>query len=103
MFRPGKDERVVVSDCAKIYLEPNEQVSFVTASGREHDFTAKSWGFYSTPSVNGRLVKEGFKTALVENQQGKFYIMVVDKDRLDDFHTYLDNSQNQVVEWLDER
>lgn len=102
-FVVGESDQTEISDCGQIFLESDEQVSFVTASGKEHDFAAKSWGFYATPSVNARLVNEGFKTALVKNSQGRFYIMVVDKDCLSDFKAYLTTEKNEVVEWLDER
>ena len=103
VFQIGEEQNIVIFDCGKIYLEPDEQVTFVTAAGKEHDFAAKPWGYYATPSVNGRLVKQGFKTALVKNQLGKYYVMVVDSDRISDFKAYLSAEKNEVVEWLDER
>ncbi|MBI3930995.1 MAG: hypothetical protein HY325_03125 [Chloroflexi bacterium] len=103
IFRAGEDSQIRISDCGRIYLEPDEQVSFITSSGKEHDFTAKSWGFYATPSVNKRLVDQGFKTALVKNEAGRYYIMVVDVGRISDFEAYLSSEKNQVVEWIDER
>jgi len=103
LFCVGENDQIEISDCGKIYLKPNEQVSFITSSGKEHDFTAKSWGFYATPSVNKRLVDQGFKTALVKNEAGRYYIMIVDAECLSDFETYLSSEKNQVVEWLDER
>ena len=103
VFHVGQNSKIEISDCGRIYLEPDEQVTFVTKSGKEYDFVAKSWGFYATPSVNGRLVNQGFKTAMVKNQTGRYYIMVVDTDRLPDFEAYLEAEKNEVVEWLDER
>ena len=102
VFRVGEN-LIAISDCGKIHLEDNDQVTFVTASGREHDFTAKSWGFYATPSVNGRLIDQGFKTALVRNSSGKYYVMVIDKDKIHDFEDYLASEKNEIVEWLNER
>jgi hypothetical protein len=102
VFRVGEGNKIEISDCARIYLEPDEQVTFVTKSGKEHDFVAKSWGFYATPSVNARLVNQGFKTALVKNQLGRYFIMVVEADLLPDFDAYLEAEKNEVVEWLDE-
>ena len=101
-FRVGLDRSVELSDCGKIYLKPDEQVSFMTSDGKEHDFCAKSWGFYATPSVNRRLKKEGFKTALVKNSLGHVFIMVVDKNKLKGFKAYLQSDKNQIVQWLDE-
>ena len=70
---------VTLKDCGKIKLDQDEMVSFVTPEGRECDFTAKSWGFYLGPSVNGRLKNEGFKTALTANPDGRLYILAVEE------------------------
>lgn len=93
---------VTIKDHGKIVLEPDEMVSFVTGSGREFDFTAKDWGFYATPSINGRLQKQGFKTALVENSQGRIYVMVVEQDKVELFEDYCRKEGQSVREWLDE-
>lgn len=102
-FRVGLKSQIEISDCARIELEPDEQVTFVSSGTKEHDFAAKNWGFYATPSINGRLLAQGFKTALVSNSSNKLYIMVVDMDKLAEFEAYLQEEQQQVVEWLDER
>ena len=103
IYTTGKDNLVKIADCGQILLEPNEQVTFVTENGKKHDFTAKSWGYYATPSINGRLRDQGFKTAMVKNTYGKFYIMVVDKEKLENFETYLEEEASTIIEWLDER
>ena len=102
-FRIGQDAQIEISHCANIALKPNEQVTFVTDSSREYDVVRKSWGFYATPSVNSRLKNEGFKTALVKNNKGQRYVMLVENGKMDDFHTYLEMEVNEVVEWLDEK
>ena len=102
-YRCGIGGAVEISDCGRVQLEPNEQITFVAASGKEHDFTAKSWGFYATPSVNARLAEQGFKTALVRNHQGRFYVMVVEREKMTEFLDYLRRERNEVEEWLDER
>ena len=92
-----------IKDYGKISLENNEMVSFVASGGGELDFAAKSWGFYATPSVNSRLKNEGFKTALVANENNQLYVMVVEKDKINDFFAYLkDGHDNRVLCWLDE-
>lgn len=103
VFQVGLRKQIDISDCGRVYLEPDEQVTFVTPAGKEHDFVAKSWGFYATPSINGRLADQGFKTALVKNSFGKYYIMVVDADQMDDFNTYLEIERHDIAEWLDDR
>lgn len=102
VFQVGLDKSSSISDCGRVYLEPNEQITFVTATGKEHDFAAKTWGFYATPSINGRLADQGFKTALVKNSFGKCYVMVVDVERLEEFEKYLNDDKQEVIEWFDE-
>jgi hypothetical protein len=96
-------EPVTMRQCATIELADDELVTFVTPAGREYDFAAKSWGFYSTPSLNKRLVDQGFKTALVRNGSGRYFINAVDVDAIDGFLTYLATEQSELIEWLDER
>ena len=58
---------------------------------------------YATPSVNGRLKKFGYKTALVKNIEGMIYVMIVDKERVDLFQEYINNSNQKILDWLDEK
>ena len=52
------------------------------------------------PSLNSRLLKLGFKTALVKNSKEQVYIMIVEtKYQIFD---YLKNDKNELVEWFDE-
>jgi len=103
VFTADKNGKIKISDCGKIWLGDDEQVTFVTNSGREYDFAAKNWGFYATPSVNDRLKKEGFKTALVKNKQGRYYVMAVEEARLNEFNTYIKQEDCAVEKWLDEQ
>ncbi|MCF6330705.1 MAG: hypothetical protein L3I99_04075 [Sulfurimonas sp.] len=92
-----------IKDFGKISLDLDEMISFKTQSGKEYDFVAKEWGFYASPSINSRLIKEGFKTALVVNENNQLYVMVVEKDKIDIFKKYLkDNQDNKIICWLDE-
>ena len=52
-FEVGAETKYTMSDCASIELEPNEQVTFL-AGKAEYDVTRKEWGYYATPSTNGR-------------------------------------------------
>lgn len=101
-FRVGQAGEIEILDFGEIFLQPNEQVTFVTESGRNFDFACKDWGFYATPSINGRLVNEGFRTALVENMQGRIYIMAVDRNKIDLFDSYCRAEQQTILRWLDE-
>ena len=102
-FEVGLGTKITIHDCGSIHLQPDEQVTFLTEAGGEYDVARKDWGFYATPSVNGRLSAQGFKTALVRNAQGRYYVMVVDTACLEDFRAYLATDQQELVEWLDER
>ena len=90
-----------MKDCARVSLDPDEQVTFVTESGAEYDVARKSWGFYATPSLNGRLARSGLRAALVKNPNAKFYIVLVEKGKEADFARYLSTEGQKVVSWLD--
>ena len=102
-FKVGGGQNIEILDCGKILLESNEMVTFVTSRKKEFDFTAKDWGFYATPSINGRLLNQGFKTALVKNQFNKYFIMVVNKEMTDRFFKYLVEEKSELIEWIDEK
>ena len=92
-----------IHDYGKLHLASNEMISLKTASGRECDITAKSWGYYLGPSLNGRLKKEGFKSALVANEQGKIFLHVVESEKLEEFKKYLgEQPGSRILCWLDE-
>ena len=93
---------ISMKDCARIELEPDEQVTFLTETGAEYDVARKSWGYYATPSLNGRLARFGLRAALVKNSSAKFYVMLVEKGREDDFAHYLSMENEHVVTWLDD-
>ncbi len=102
-YKVGLKQNIIIKDFGSINLEPNEQITFKTIDDKEYDFCRKSWGYYATPSINSRLIKFGFKTALVKNSKGQIYIMVVEKDKIEDFFNYLENDSNELIEWLDEK
>ena len=41
--------------------------------------------------------------ALVKNSIGRYYVMVVETDRVADFNAYIREERHEVIEWLDER
>lgn len=102
-YEVGLNKDIKIKDCATIKLESNEQVTFIDEDKREYDLCRKSWGYYATPSINSRLYKFNFKTALVKNSKDQYYVMLVEKDKIDDFNNYIENDQNELIEWLDER
>ncbi|RDV03166.1 hypothetical protein [Undibacter mobilis] len=92
----------VLCDCAHIRLEPNEQVTFITPNGAEYDVARKSWGYYATPSTNGRLKSFNFRTALVRASTGRFFVMLVETDKIESFLAYLTADKQALVCWLDD-
>jgi hypothetical protein len=101
-FKVGKPENgIVMKDSGVIILEPNEQVTFKTESG-EYDLARKDWGFYATPSLNGRLSSFGLRGVLIKNREtGRFFILLVEKDKESLFDEYCHSENLAVVTWLD--
>jgi hypothetical protein len=101
-FKAGSS--IILKDCAHIELQAEEQVTFLTETGAEYDVTRKSWGYYATPSLNGRLYSNGFKTALAKNViSGRYFVMLVESAKQNLFLEYLGSEDMTLVEWLDER
>lgn len=101
-FLVGKKNDITIKDCGKLFLSSDEQITFISKNNKEYDVVKKDWGYYATPSINGRLKKYGYKTALVKNNQGKYYIMLVDLNKQELFKMYIKNENNFLVQWLDE-
>lgn len=102
LFGVGTGGRITITDCGRLRLDPDEQITFVTPSGGEYDVTRKAWGFYATPSTNGRLTKFGLRAALVRGADGKFFVMLVERNQQEAFAAYLAAEALAVVVWLDD-
>jgi hypothetical protein len=96
------EHRVSLKDCARIELSADEQVTFTTPNGGEYDVVRKSWGFYATPSMNGRLVRFGFRSVLVRNRAGQLFLLLVEKGQENQFEEYKTREQLSIVCWFDE-
>jgi hypothetical protein len=90
-----------LADCAHIQLEPNEQVTFLTESGAEYDVVRTSWGYYATPSLNGRLESFDLRAVLVKNSIGRYYVWLVERGKEADCERYLERDKGTIVHWLD--
>ena len=100
-FRVGRTKQIIISDCGSINLEADEQITLVDDNGKEYDIARKSWGYYATPSVNGRLQKFGYKTAIVMNELTNMkFVMIVEEDREVEFRDYCKEERLKVLEWL---
>jgi len=93
---------IEITHISDIELNNNEMITFKKGN-KEYDFIAKDWGYYATPSINGRLKSFGYKTALVKNSYGKVFINVVEIEKMDNFLEYLKRENSEILEWLDEQ
>ena len=98
----GAGISLMLSDCGSIELSPDEQVTFLTNNGAEYDVTRKNWGFYATPSINGRLKSFGLRGALVVSKFGKIFLMLVESDKEEEFFSYVKSDFQQFLCWLDD-
>jgi hypothetical protein len=101
-FKPSSSSKIVIKDCGILELNDDEQITFIKDANKKYDFTAKEWGFYVTPSINRRLLNEGFKTALVKNNFGDIFIMVVEIEKIDKFSNYCNENSLTILNWLNE-
>lgn len=100
-FRVGADSAIEMADCGSLALAPDEQITFTTPAGGEYDVARKAWGFYATPSLNGRLPAHGLKPALCRNPAGQLYLLLVETGQEAAFERYLADQGMEVLCWLD--
>ena len=91
-----------ISDCAKIELAEDEQVTFMTADGAEYDVTRKDFGFYATPSTNSRLKRFGLRAVLVQNRLSQLFVLLIEKGKERFFEKYMEEEKMSIVMWLDD-
>lgn len=101
VFEAGDGTGVRLRDCARVELEPDEQVTFTTSDGGEYDVTRKSWGFYATPSTNRRLERYGLRAVIVRNRLDHVFVLLVERGHESDFEDYAASERLEVVTWLD--
>jgi len=102
-FRVGSNKKLTISHVASLKLKSNEQITFVDSEKKEYDVVKKSWGYYATPSVNDRLKKNNYKTAIVKNKKKQIYVMIVKKKSLKLFEKYIKTHENKILYWLDDK
>jgi hypothetical protein len=98
----GAGVRLTLSDCGRLELAADEQVTFTTAGGGEYEVTRKSWGFYATPSTNGRLSSFGLRAALVCNVAGRLFVVLVERGKEGEFRAYVAADRQIFLTWLDD-
>ena len=101
-FTVGNSVKFDMLDCGSMHLEPDEQITFKTLSGAEYDVAAKDWGFYATPSLNGRLEQFGLRGVLIRNRDtGRYFVLLVERGRESQFDAYCVQENLAVIAWLD--
>lgn len=101
-FAVGNSVKFEMKDCGNLHLDADEQVTFVTPSGAEYDVAAKEWGFYATPSLNGRLEQFGLRGVLIRNRDtGRYFVLLVARGREPQFDDYCTQENLAVIAWLD--
>ena len=94
-----KSKKIKLKHVANVKLNNNEQLTFLFKES-QYDFVKKNWGFYASPSINGRLKKEGFISALVKNKKKMIYLMVIHKSKITEFTNYCKKHDQKVFKWL---
>jgi hypothetical protein len=100
-FSVGAHGDVELYDCGRIALDPGEQVTLTTQAGAELDVTRKEWGFYATPSLNGRLASFGLRAVLVASPAARYFVLLVEPDHEAAFEDYRNREGLRIVAWLD--
>ena len=102
-FEAGFDIKRIIKDCGMVKLSPDEQITFVTESGNEYDLTRQNFGYYATPSLNGRLKRFDMRAVLVKNRHDQFFIILVEKGKEPLFDKYIKEEKMEVVVWMDNK
>ncbi len=102
-FSVGAGGRIVLKDCGRLRLDPDEQVTVCLPGGGEWDITRKEWGFYATPSLNRRLVHFGLRAALIRSHDGTHFIWLVERGCEPVMEKYMADEGISLVSWLDQK
>jgi hypothetical protein len=100
-FEVGYDVKGIIRDCGSMQLAPDEQITFLTESGGEYDLTRKDWGFYATPSLNGRLAGFNLRAVLMKNRLDRYFVMLVERGKEAAFEKYVAQEPLKIITWLD--
>jgi hypothetical protein len=90
VFEVGIGKPISLKDYGRIELAPDEQLTFVR----------KTWGFYATPSLNGRLAQFGLQAILIKNRLQRYFVVLVERGREPQFAEYLAEEGLSVIQQL---
>ena len=69
----------------------------------EHDLVRKQWGYYATPSLQGRLRSNGMRAALTRNvETGRIFVVLVEIGKEQLWRAYNAKERQEFLTWLDE-
>ena len=101
-FPVGNAVKFDMKDCGELMLGADEQVTFKTERGGEYDVARKDWGFYATPSLNGRLEQFGLRAVLIRNREtGRYFILLVERGEEARFDAYMAREGLDLITWMD--
>ena len=101
-FEVGTDVKIEMADCGALYLDADEQITFHTKQGGEYDIARKEWGFYATPSLNGRLSDFALRGVLVRNMRTtRYFVLLVETGKESEFLAYLAQENMKIISWMD--
>ena len=102
-FLVGTNKKFYIKDCGDVFLDDDEQITFKTDEGDEYDFAKKDWGYYASPSLNGRLINFDLRACLVRNTKtNRYFILIVKRNSEEKFNKYLIEESCEIVSWMDE-
>jgi len=100
---PVGNADIQLSHVADIDLEPDEMVTFITDGQREYDVCRKSWGYYATPSLGGRLRAFGWRAAVMRNILTRHcFVVLVQEGMEDEWLAYMISERQELVLWIDD-
>ena len=100
-FKPSKKSGVSITEKAKIYMKHNEQITLIDINKNQYDIVKKSWGYYSTPSINKRLKNNNHEACIVKNIEKKtIFLFSVNIKKKIEFNQYLKKNNIKVIKWL---
>jgi len=101
-FQGGNAVKFDMKDCGELMLGADEQVTLKTDRGGEYDVARKDWGFYATPSLNGRLEQFGLRAVLISNRDtGRYFILLVERGEEARFDSYMAREGLELIVWMD--
>jgi hypothetical protein len=100
-FEVGLSQIIRLKDCAHIHLQPDEQITCFTESGAEYDVVRKNWGFYATPSLNGRLQRYNLRAVMIKNRKDQYFVVLVERGKELLFVQYMAIDHLTIVTWMD--